>query len=81
MLQIATAIFQIIGFLSEHREQIKKLIVDIESLIPNTPGSGKSLLVRNLIATSLGIEAQMEQAWPFVSGLFNDLVAVTKRPV
>ncbi|MFZ6653779.1 hypothetical protein [Undibacterium sp. TJN19] len=80
MLQIATAIFQIIGFLSEHREQIKKLIVDIESLIPNTPGASKAQLVRNLIATSLGIEAQIEQAWPFVSSLFNDLVAVTKRP-
>ncbi|MFZ6733782.1 hypothetical protein ACO0LG_17780 [Undibacterium sp. Ji42W] len=80
MLQIAATILQIISFLAEHKEQIKKLILDIENLIPATPGSSKALIVRNFIATSLSIEAQMEPAWPFVSSLFNDLVAFTKRP-
>ncbi|MFZ6874229.1 hypothetical protein ACO0LF_19400 [Undibacterium sp. Di27W] len=79
MLQIATTLLQIIAFLAEHKDQIKKLILDIEGLIPTTPGSSKALIVRNFIATSLNVETQIEQAWPFVSGLFNDLVAATKR--
>ena len=80
MLQIAATILQVISFLAEHKEQIKKLILDIESLIPATPGNSKALIIRNFIATSLNVEAQIEHAWPFVSGLFNDLVATTKRP-
>jgi hypothetical protein len=80
MLQIAATILQVISFLAEHKEQIKKLILDIESLIPATPGNSKALIIRNFIATSLNVEAQIEQAWPFVNGLFNDLVATTKRP-
>ncbi|MFZ6713393.1 hypothetical protein [Undibacterium sp. TC9W] len=33
MLQIAATILQIIGFLAEHKEQVKKLILDLENLI------------------------------------------------
>jgi|GEM_PF-1739900 len=80
MLQIAATILQVISFLAEHKEQIKKLILDIESLIPATPGNSKALIIRNFIATSLNVEAQIEQGWPFVNDLFNDLVATTKRP-
>ena len=64
MLQIATTLLQIIAFLAEHKEQIKKLILDIENLIPTTSGNNKAMIVRNFIATSLGVEAQIEQAWP-----------------
>ncbi|MFZ6743492.1 hypothetical protein ACO0LC_09730 [Undibacterium sp. JH2W] len=80
MLQIAATILQVISFLAEHKEQVKKLILDIESLIPATPGNSKALIIRNFIATSLNVEAQIEQTWPFVNGLFNELVATTKRP-
>ncbi|MFZ6681027.1 hypothetical protein [Undibacterium sp. Tian12W] len=80
MLQIASTILQVIAFLAEHKEQIRKLILDIENLIPATAGNNNALIARNFIATGLGIEAQIEQAWPYVSGLFNDLVAATKRP-
>ncbi len=80
MLQIASTLLQIIAFLAEHKEQIKKLILDIENLIPTAPGSNKALIVRNFIATSLCVETQIEQVWPYVCGLFNELVAATKRP-
>lgn len=80
MLQIAATILQIIGFLAEHKEEIKKLILDIENLIPMTAGNTKAQIVRNFIATSLSLEAQIEHAWPYISGLFNDLVATTKKP-
>ena len=80
MLQIAATILQVISFIAEHKEQIKKLILDIESLIPATPGNSKALIIRNFIATSLNVETQIEQAWPFINGLFSDLVATTKRP-
>jgi hypothetical protein len=78
MLQIAAAIMQIINFLAEHKEDIKKMILNIESLIPDDPGNEKALIVRNFIATSLNIEAQIEQAWPYIGFLFNSLVKTTK---
>ena len=53
MLQIAATILQVISFLAEHKEQIKKLILDIESLIPATPGNSKALIIRNFIAQVL----------------------------
>lgn len=80
MLQIAATILQIISFLAEHKEQVKKMILDIENLIPTTAGNTKAQIVRNFIATSLSVEVQIEHAWPYISELFNDLVAATKRP-
>ena len=52
---------QAISFIAEHKEQIKKLVLDIENLNPATPDNSKAVITRNFIATGLNVEAQIEQ--------------------
>lgn len=79
MLQIAASILQIINFLAQNKDQIRQLIITIQNLIPDAPGSEKSLQVRHFIAASLNLEEHIEQAWPLVAPLFNALVANVKK--
>ncbi len=71
--------FQILAYLATHRDEIKEMILNIQKLFPE-PGQGdtKAAAVRGFIAKSLNIEAQIEEAWPLVSGIFNLFVAKTK---
>jgi hypothetical protein len=80
MLQIASAILAIINFLSQNKEQVKQLILSIENLVPDAPGSEKAAQVRNFISASLNIEDQFEKAWALTAPIFNHLVAATKSP-
>lgn len=73
-----TIILQVISFLVANKEQIKEVILSIEALIPDTPGSAKAGAVKAFIGTALGIEAQIEAVWPLVSPIFNLLVGSVK---
>ena len=80
MPQIVTLALSIISFLVSNKSQIVQVITEIELLIPDAPGSTKAAAVKSFIATSLGVEAQVEQAWPLVGPIFNALVALVKAP-
>ena len=80
MSQIVTLALSIISFLVSNKSQIVQVITEIELLIPDAPGSTKAAAVKSFIATSLGVEAQVEQAWPLVGPIFNALVALVKTP-
>lgn len=70
--------FQIVSFLFANRAEIKKLIIDIEGLIPDVPGSDKAAAVRGFIGAALNITDQIESAWPMVAPIFNLFVKDTK---
>lgn len=69
---------QVITFLVEHKEDIKKLVLALESLIGDQPGGTKAAAVKQYIGTALNISEQLEQVWPLVAPLFNLFVAATK---
>ena len=80
MNQIITIALQIISYLVQNKDTIKQLILDIEALIPDSPGAVKAQVVRNFIGTALGIEAQLEAAWTAIGPMFNAFVAMVKVP-
>lgn len=73
-------VLQVITFLVTHRDGIKQMILDLETLIPETPGLTKATAVKSFIANGLGIETQIETVWPLISPIFNAMVASTKYP-
>ena len=75
-----TAVFQIIAFLVSNKAQIKELILSIEALIPDAPGSSKASAVKEFIGTALNISDQIEAVWPVVLPIFNLLVGIVKGP-
>lgn len=70
--------FQIISFLVANRAEIKKLILDIQGLIPDAPGAEKAAAVRHFIGATLNISDQIENVWPMVAPIFNLFVSDTK---
>lgn len=72
---------QIISFIRENQALLKALVLDIEGLIPNTPGNTKATAVRTAIGIFMGIEAQIETAWPMVAPIFNIFIGDVKKPV
>ncbi len=80
MNPLVTTALSIISWLVSNRAQIKQTIVEIESLVPDAPGATKLAAVKGFIATSMGIESQIEGVWPLVAPLFNALVSLTKKP-
>ena len=80
MPQVAALFLQVVTFFVQNKAQIIQLIQNIEALIPDVPGDTKATQVKNFIATSLGIEAQIESVWPAVSPIFNLIVAAVKKP-
>lgn len=78
MSQLVTAALQILTFLVSNRASLVQVITELEALIPDVPGATKAAAVKNFIAASLGIEAQIEQVWPLISPIFNALVAAVK---
>ncbi len=72
----------IVGLYGDYFNWELSAVVSSESglLIHDAPGATKAEAAKTFIASSLGIEAQVEQAWPLVGPLFNALVALVKEP-
>lgn len=81
MLQMIALAMQIFAYLTENKDAIKTLILNIEGLIPEAAGSSKAQAVRTFIGTAMGQEAQIEAAWPLVAPIFNLFVAHVKPAV
>ena len=79
-MQFFTLLLQAVTFLSQNRDAIKTLIIDLENLLPNSNGSDKAAQVKNFVAIGMGIESQIEQVWPLVSPIFNAFVGKAKAP-
>jgi len=73
--------FSILSFMYDHREDIKKLILQVEGLMGEAPGTSKMAVVRGWIGTAMGIEQQIESAWPMVAPFFNLMVSLVKGKV
>lgn len=71
-------VFQVISFLVQHKDQIKQAVTDLEALMPNVGGSAKLQVIKNIVATALNIEAQIEALWPLVAPMFTALVSNIK---
>ena len=76
-----TVVVQIFAFLVSHKDTIKALILALQDLMPDAPGTSKAQAVKDFIAKALGIEASIEAAWPQVAPLFNLFVSLTKQPI
>lgn len=74
-VQIALAV---LSFLVENRDTIRKLVLDVEALIPDAPGASKAASVKQFIAASISAGDQLDAAWPLISPVFNLLVAAVK---
>ena len=75
---VSTAL-SVLGFLVQHKDDVKALILQVEQLMGEAAGNEKAQAVKTFIGTALGIEAQLEQAWPLVSPIFNAFVALVKK--
>jgi hypothetical protein len=71
---------QIIAYLVSNREQIKDLILALESLAEKAVGPEKGAAIKGFIASAMGIESQIEAAWPMVAPFFNLFVKSIKTP-
>ena len=71
---------QVISYLAQNKDTIKQTILDIQSLIPDAPGSDKASAIKVFVAAAIGAEAQIEAAWPFIAPIFNMFVASVKKP-
>ena len=78
MGQIIATVLQITAFLVSNKDSIIKLVLDIQSLIPDAAGADKAAVVKNFIGKALGIEQQLEAAWPLAKPVFDLLVAIVK---
>jgi uncharacterized BrkB/YihY/UPF0761 family membrane protein len=78
MNPIILALLQIFTFLASHKDALKQTVLDIETLIPDAPGSVKAAQFKAFIASALGIESQIEAVWPMAAGVFNLFVAKVK---
>lgn len=75
-----TILIQILSFLASNRAQIKELVLAIESMLPDAPGTSKANTVKQFIGAALGITEQIEAVWPAVAPLFNAFVGLIKSP-
>jgi hypothetical protein len=79
MSNVVTTILSIISYLVKNKDQIQQTVQDLETLLPDSGnGAAKLAVVKNLIATAIGAEAQIEAVWPFVAPIFNAIVAKIK---
>lgn len=74
----ALAAFQIFSFMASHKDELKQAVVDVENIAAEAAGPTKGAVIKSVIAGALGIEAQIEAAWPFVAPIFNAFVAKAK---
>ncbi|MFZ6773017.1 hypothetical protein ACO0LB_09925 [Undibacterium sp. SXout7W] len=72
---------QLLTWLEQNKDTIKKIVLQIEALIPDAPGNQKAAAVRGAIASAMNIESGIEQAWPLIQPIFNLIVASVKKPV
>lgn len=69
---------QILTFIFSNKDTIKQIVLGLEQLAGDLPGSQKAQAVKDFIATSLNIVGQVEGAWPMVAPIFNVIVAAFK---
>jgi len=79
-MQAFTILLSVISFFAQNKDAIKTMILDMEALLPNSNGHDKAAQVKNYIAASLGIEAQIETVWPLLAPIFNAFVGTVKSP-
>ena len=72
---------QVLTFLASNREVLKQIVLSIQTLLPDATGSEKASAVKDFIATTMGIESQIEGVWLAVSPFFNRFVASVKGAV
>lgn len=70
----------VIIYIVTNKELIKQLVLQIENLIPDAPGTTKAGMFKHWIATAMNIENEIEQVWPLVKPVFDVVVAGVKRP-
>ncbi len=71
-------VIQVIDFLVEHKEDIKKMVLALESLAETAAGPDKAAVIRQYIGGALNMEAQVEAAWPAIAPFFNLAVSAIK---
>jgi hypothetical protein len=69
---------QIIAFLFSNKDTIKQIVIGLEDLAGDLPGSAKAQAVKDFIAKALSIESQVEQSWPIAAPIFNAIVSAIK---
>jgi hypothetical protein len=72
-------ILQIIDFFLQHRAELGKLVMALETLAEGVAGPEKGAVLRDFVAKALGIEAQVEAVWEDVQPMVNLFVAATKK--
>jgi hypothetical protein len=80
MSPFAVAAEQAAVYLFTHREQVNAVILGIEDLMKDAPGDSKAASFRGYLGAMLGMETQIDQAWPIVAPFFNAIVAKAKAP-
>jgi hypothetical protein len=78
-MQALAIALQILTFLAQNKDNIKSIVLTIEQMAGDMPGSSKAQAVKDVIGKALSIEAQIEAAWPIVAPIFNLFVAAVKR--
>jgi hypothetical protein len=74
-------LLSVFSFFAQNKDTIKQVVTSVETLIPEAPGNQKAQAVKTFIGAAMGIEGEIEQAWPLVAPIFNLFVAHTKHPV
>lgn len=69
---------QIIAFLFSNKETIKQIVIGLEDLAGDLPGSQKAQAVKDFIAAGLNVADKLEQSWPLVAPIFNVIVSAIK---
>lgn len=70
---------QIIEYVVEHREDIKKMVLALQDLAENLTGAERGAVIKQSITTALNIEGQVEQAWPLFQPFFDAFVTSVKK--
>ena len=62
---------QILEFLWTNRDKVKAIVLGLEGLAEGALGVDKAAAFKSHIGAVLGVEAQIEAAWPMVAPFFN----------
>lgn len=83
MASIAQSAAQVLLYLFTHREEIKQVVVNVDALLSDAPGTARAAAVGNFIAQGIREETQIEvdfqKALPFIGPIFDGFVAKVKK--
>lgn len=74
-------VLQVLSFLAANKEDIKQLILSLETLTIDgltVAGSSKAEVVKGYISVASGLIAEVEAVWPVIQPVFNGIVAAVK---